>query len=131
MRSFVYSLADAKSTQLTDGMSDARYPGVRQGREVSVLHGQHRFGPSLEPDIRSVSRPVSRSIYLAVLSKTEPSPFAPESDEEKIAEKGEPKKEGDASKPDEQKPADATPADDKASESKPAESKPVEPKPSR
>jgi tricorn protease len=40
-------------------------------------------GPSLEPDIRSSTRSVTRSVYLAVLSKDEPSPLAPESDEEK------------------------------------------------
>ena len=44
-------------------------------------------GQSLQPDIHSISRPVTRSIYLAVLPKDEPSPFAPESDEEKGEEK--------------------------------------------
>jgi tricorn protease len=125
---FLYSLADARSTQLTDGMSDARFPTFDKGGKYLYFTASTDSGPSLEPDIRSISRPISRSVYLVVLSKTEPSPFAPESDEEKVAEKGEPKKEGAASRTDEQKPADATLAHDKASESKPAESKPVEPK---
>ena len=43
-------------------------------------------GPSLQPDIHSFSRPVSRSIYLLVLSKDESSPLAPESDDEKDEE---------------------------------------------
>jgi tricorn protease len=55
-------------------------------------------GPSLEPDIRSAIRPPTRSIYVVVLSKEDPSPFAPESDEEKIV------KAGDEKKPDEKKP---------------------------
>jgi len=43
-------------------------------------------GASLQPDIHSISRSASRSIYLVVLSKEDPSPFAPESDEEKAAD---------------------------------------------
>jgi tricorn protease len=74
-------------------------------------------GASLQPDIHSGFRPSTRSVYLAVLDKTEPSPFAPESDEEKAAEekKAEENKPGDkpedkpAAKPGEKsagKPAD-------------------------
>ncbi len=46
-------------------------------------------GASLQPDIHSFSRPVSGSLYLVVLSKDDPSPFAPESDEEGKDEKAE------------------------------------------
>ena len=34
-------------------------------------------------DMSSIERAVLRSLYVAVLNKDEPSPFAPESDEEK------------------------------------------------
>src|SRR5205085_9961171 len=45
-------------------------------------------------DMSSLDRPQSRSVYVAVLRKEDPSPLAPESDEEKIAEaKEEAKKE--------------------------------------
>jgi tricorn protease len=37
-------------------------------------------------DMSSLERPVVRSVYLAVLSKDDPSPLAPESDEEKVEE---------------------------------------------
>jgi tricorn protease len=84
---FVYSLADAKSTQLTDGLSDARYPVFDKDGKYLYFTASTDVGPSLEPDIRSATQAVSRSIYLVVLAKTEPSPFAPESDEEKGVER--------------------------------------------
>ena len=34
----------------------------------------------------SIDRPVTRSVYVAVLTKDDPSPLAPESDEEKAEE---------------------------------------------
>ena len=37
-----------KAAQVTDGMSDARYPGVRQRRQVPLLHRQHRRRRRLE-----------------------------------------------------------------------------------
>ena len=80
---FVHSLADGKSTQLTDGMSDARYPAFDSDGKHLYFTASTDSGPSLEADIRASTQPVSRSIYLVVLSKTDPSPFAPESDEEK------------------------------------------------
>ena len=101
---FVYSLADAKSTQLTDGLSDARYPVFDKDGKFLYFTASTDSGPSLEADIRSGSRTVSRNIYLVVLSKTEPSPFSPESDEEKPADA--PRSEG--SKPEGAKP-DAPP----------------------
>ena len=83
---FVYSVADARSTQLTDGLSDARYPVFDKDGKYLFFTASTDSGPSLEPDIRSSTRTVTRSIYLTVLSKTDPSPFAPESDEEKGAD---------------------------------------------
>ena len=68
---FVYSLADAKSTQLTDGLSDARYPVFDKDGKYLYFTASTDSGPSLEADIRSASRTVSRSVYLAVLSKSE------------------------------------------------------------
>ena len=82
----LYSVGDGKSTQVTDGMSDARTPVFDADGKYLYFTASTDDGPSLQPDIHSFSRPVSRSIYLVVLSKEEPSPFAPESDEEKPAE---------------------------------------------
>ncbi|PYV09184.1 MAG: protease [Acidobacteria bacterium] len=101
---FLYSLADGKVTQLTDGMSDARHPMFDRDGKYLYFTASTDSGPSLEPDVRSFTRPVTRSIYLAVLSKSEPSPFAPESDEEKVADE---KKPAEEKKPGEAKPPEA------------------------
>ena len=115
---YLYSLADAKSTQVTDGMSDARYPVFDKDGKYLYFTASTDSGPSLQPDIHSFSRPMSRSIYLLVLSKDDPSPLAPESDEEKGEEK----------KPEARQPETSSPKgedssqkpDDKKEESKPA-----------
>jgi tricorn protease len=80
---FLYSLAEGKSHQLTDGLSDARYPAFDADGKYLYFTASTDSGPSLEPDLRSAVRPPTRSIYITVLAKNEPSPFAPESDEEK------------------------------------------------
>jgi tricorn protease len=79
----VYSLATGKATQITDGLSDARNPVFDKDGTYLYFTASTDSGPSLQPDVGSFSRPVTESIYLVVLSRTEPSPFAPESDEEK------------------------------------------------
>ena len=86
---FLYSLGNGKSTQITDGMSDARMPVFDPGGKYLYFTASTDSGASLQPDIHSIFRPVTRTVYLAVLSKVDPSPFAPESDEEKPAEKTE------------------------------------------
>jgi tricorn protease len=83
---FVYSVAGGAITQVTDGMSDARTPVFDADGKYLYFTASTDAGASLQPDIHSVSRPVSRSVYLVVLSKDDPSPFAPESDEEKVAD---------------------------------------------
>ena len=57
--------------------------GLRQGWQVPVLHRVDRLRSVASARRRQLQRPVTRNIYLVVLSRTEPSPFAPESDEEK------------------------------------------------
>jgi tricorn protease len=96
---FVYSLAGGKSTQLTDGLSDARYPVFDADGKYLYFTASTDVGPSLEPDLRSATRTPTRSIYLVVLSKDEPSPFAPESDEEKVTKPEEKKAEGTGAAP--------------------------------
>ena len=91
----VYSLASGKATQMTDGMSDAKYPVFDKEGKYLYFTASTDSGPSLQPDVGSFTRPVTCSVYLAVLTKDMPSPFAPESDEEKAAE---------PPKPDEPKP---------------------------
>jgi tricorn protease len=102
---FVYSLADGKSTQLTDGLSDARFPVFDKDGKYLYFTASTDAGPSLEADIGSGARSVSRSIYLAVLSKSESSPFSPESDEERTSDPARPE----TTKPDTAKPEGAKP----------------------
>ncbi|NLH77401.1 MAG: protease [Acidobacteria bacterium] len=111
----VYSLETGKATQVTDGMSDARFP-------VFDKSGKHLFFAAstdvgLTPgwlNMASMDRPYTRSVYVAVLRKDLPSPLAPESDDEKPKEeekkaeapKAEAKKGGEKDKADE-KPKEA------------------------
>src|SRR5467141_12489 len=81
---FAYSLEQAKSYQLTDGMSDALY--VAFDKEGKYLYFTASTDAALNTgwlDMTSLQRPVTRSVYVIVLKKDEPSPLAPESDEEK------------------------------------------------
>jgi len=83
---FLYSLAEAKSTQITDGMSDALYPVFDKDGKYVYFAASTDVGPSMELDLHRLTRQVTSSIYLAVLAKDVPSPLAPESDEEKATE---------------------------------------------
>jgi tricorn protease len=93
----LYALAGAKSTQVTDGLSDAANPVFDKDGKYLYFTASTNSGEGLALDIHAVGRTSSSSIYLAVLDKTEPSPFAPESDEEKAADD---KKPADGPKPD-------------------------------
>jgi tricorn protease len=93
----LFSLADGKSTQVTDGLSDATNPVFDKDGKYLYFTASTNSGESLGLDIHAVARTSTSSVYLAVLDKTQPSPFAPESDEEKAADD---KKPGDAPKPD-------------------------------
>ncbi len=58
-------------------------PGVRQGRQVPLLHRQHRRRPGRRVGHVDPQPPATRAAYVVVLSKDDPSPLAPESDDEK------------------------------------------------
>ncbi|MBN2265073.1 MAG: PD40 domain-containing protein, partial [Candidatus Aminicenantes bacterium] len=79
----LHGLESGTSAQVTDGMSDARLPVFDAGGKYLYFAASTDSGQAIQPDIHSMSRTLTRSIYLAVLTKDEPSPFAPESDEEK------------------------------------------------
>ncbi len=84
---FIYSLETGKSTQVTDGMSDALYPVFDESGKYLYFTASTDIGPTTGwLDLSSINRPVTRAVYLAVLRKDLPSPLAPESDEEKVAE---------------------------------------------
>ncbi len=94
---FVYSPETHKATQVTDGMSDALYPRFDKSGKYLYFTASTNMGLSTGwLDMTSEDRPVTRSVYVAVLRKDLPSPLAPESDEEKPPEA---KKEEGASQP--------------------------------
>src|SRR5215470_7574679 len=84
---FVYSLEDGKSTQITDGLSDALSPVFDKSGKYIYFTASTDIGPRVfDFDMSSYPHRPTRSVYVAVLKKTDPSPLAPESDEEKVAE---------------------------------------------
>jgi tricorn protease len=104
---FAYSLEQSKSLQLTDGLSDARFPAFDQKGQYLYFTASTDVGPTTGwLDLSSTNRLVSRSAYLMVLNKDLPSPLAPESDEEKAADEAKPDADKNASaKQDDQEPA--------------------------
>jgi tricorn protease len=81
----VYSLEKAEEYQITDGMSDASSPVFdREGKYLFFLASTNT-GPIKSPlDMSSRDTLFDYSIYVTVLRKDLPSPFAPESDEEAV-----------------------------------------------
>ena len=83
---FAYSLEQGKGLQLTDGLSDARFPAFDKKGQYLYFTASTDVGPTTGwLDLSSFNRPVTRSAYVIVLRKDQPSPLAPESDEEKAA----------------------------------------------
>jgi tricorn protease len=81
---YVYNVAQGKASQITDGMSDAVFPVFdRNGKWLYFTASTDVALTAQSLDMSSNAHRVSRSVYVVVLSKDEPSPLVPESDEEK------------------------------------------------
>ncbi|HWA58103.1 MAG TPA: PDZ domain-containing protein [Gemmatimonadales bacterium] len=79
----VYSLADGKARQLTDGLSDAGSPAWDASGKYLYFLASTDYGlGSGWLDLSSYDRKIRQAVYLAVLSADTPSPLLPESDEE-------------------------------------------------
>ncbi|NWG14399.1 MAG: PDZ domain-containing protein, partial [Acidobacteria bacterium] len=84
---FVYSLEKGDARQLTDGMSDTISPVFdADGKHLYFLASTDLGLTVGWRDMSGFFRPVTRSVYVAVLRKGLPSPVPPESDEEKPTE---------------------------------------------
>jgi tricorn protease len=84
---FLYDLKTGKTHQVTDGMSDARHAVFdKNGKYLYFTASTDAGTTSGWLDMSSFNRPVTRSVYLVVLSKDDKSPLLPESDEEKAIE---------------------------------------------
>ncbi len=101
-----YSLETGAPVRITDGMSDARFPAFDKSGKYLFFTASTDVG--LTPgwlNMTSMDRPITRSVYVCVLGKDLPSPLAPESDEEKVPEKGPADKPATADKGKKDKPA--------------------------
>jgi tricorn protease len=84
---FLYSLDTKKSTQVTDGMSDATSPAFDLNGKYLYFIASTDDGPSRAGiDLSSLDRAQTNAAYVVVLSKDGASPIPPESDDEKIKE---------------------------------------------
>ena len=84
---FVYSLEQGKAFQITDGMSDALYPvWDKNGKYLYFTASTDIALASVVLDMSADEHRITRSVYVAVLSRDEKSPLAPQSDEEKVKE---------------------------------------------
>ncbi|MEO6723745.1 MAG: PDZ domain-containing protein, partial [Blastocatellia bacterium] len=105
---FVYSLETGKANQITDGLGDGRYPAFDKSGKYLYFTASTDLGPSISfADLSGIAHQSTRSVYAVVLRNDIPSPLAPESDEEKIAE--EKKDEAAKAVQGEEKKAEATP----------------------
>jgi tricorn protease len=126
---YVYSLDSAKAAQITDGMSDCEFANFDKNGKYLYFTSSTDMGLTASwLDMSSLAHPVTRSVYVAVLSKDEASPLAPESDEEKIkeAKKAEEEKDKQEAKS-KGKPVKVQPGDEKTADEKKDDKKKEEP----
>jgi len=80
---FVYSLADRRSHQITDGLSDATEPVFDAGGKYLYFLASTNYALRTGwLEMSSLERPSTRAIYFVVLSAAEPSPLLPETGDE-------------------------------------------------
>lgn len=80
---FLYDVQTGEKHQLTDGLADATQPAWDASGKYLWFLASTTYGISSGLlDMSAYDKPQTKALYLAVLSKTEPSPLRPESDEE-------------------------------------------------
>lgn len=91
---FVYNIETGQRIQVTDGMADAITPvWDAEGRCLYFLASTNYGLSTGWLDMSSYNNPVTRALYLVVLSKEGVSPLLPQSDEEQANQEGEKKEE--------------------------------------
>ncbi len=82
---FLYSIAEKRAHQVTDGLSDATAPSFDASGKYLYFLASTNYALRISwLEMSSVDRPVTRAVYLAVLSATEPSPLLPETGDEPV-----------------------------------------------
>ncbi len=80
---FLYSMAERRAYQVTDGLSDATAPAFDAGGKYLYFLASTDYALRTGwLEMSSVDRPVTRAIYLVVLAAGEPSPLLPETGDE-------------------------------------------------
>ena len=86
---FLYSFAERKAYQVTDGLSDAVAPVFdASGKYLYFLASTNYALRTGWLEMSSTDRPITRAIYVTVLSASEPSPLLPETGDEAAAPPG-------------------------------------------
>jgi tricorn protease len=86
---FLHSIASGKSTQITDGMSDVRFPAFDRGGKYLYFTESTNYGTSTSGlDMSSDEFDVTRSVYGLALAADTASPVAPQNEDEKTPEAG-------------------------------------------
>ena len=81
----VFEPGSGKITQLTDGRSEASSPTFSRDGKYIFFTASTNYGRSVGwLDMSSFDNTIQNNIYAIVLSKNEPSPLAPESDDEPV-----------------------------------------------
>lgn len=84
---FVHNVETGETRQLTDGMADAITPVWDESGEILYFLASTDYGLNTGwLDMTSYDRPVTRALYLALLTEDVKSPFLPKSDEEEAEE---------------------------------------------
>jgi len=86
---FLYDLESKQVTQITDAASDISHTAFDRNGKYLYLLSSTNIGPAINGfDMSSYAHrnDTVRSVHAVVLRKTDPSPVAPESDDEKTAE---------------------------------------------
>lgn len=87
---FLYSIADGRAHQITDGLSDATAPAFDASGKYLYFLASTNYALRISwLEMSSVDRPVTRAVYLAVLGAGEPSPLLPETGDEPVRGEGE------------------------------------------
>jgi len=80
---FLRALAEPAPARVTDGLADAVSPAFDAGGKYLYFLASTDYGPRTGwVEMSAVDRPVKRSIYLAVLNASDPSPLLPETGDE-------------------------------------------------
>ncbi len=86
---FLYSIADKRAHQVTDGLSDATAPAFDASGKYLYFLASTNYALRISwLEMSSVDRPATRAVYLAVLTAGEPSPLLPETGDEPVRAAG-------------------------------------------